>query len=148
MNIIHRITLLALCLICAAAAPAAGHESLANAVRAAETAFAQTMADRDFAAFQNHVAEEAVFLSGAEEARGRAAVAARWAGFFEGEQAPFSWQPDIVAVLDSGRLALSSGPVFNPQGERTATFTSTWRLEEDGQWRVVFDKGERHCAPP
>lgn len=123
-------------------------EALSAEVRAAETAFAQSMADRDFATFQTFLSEEAVFMAGANAARGKAAVAERWAGFFEAEAAPFSWQPDVVAVLESGTLALSSGPVFSPAGERHSTFTSTWRKEDDGQWRVVFDKGERYCPPP
>jgi hypothetical protein len=54
----------------------------------------------------------------------------------------------MVVVLDSGALALSSGPVRNPAGERVATFQSVWRLEADGQWRIVFDKGSRDCPDP
>jgi len=127
---------------------AADPTSLAGEVRAAETAFAQTMADRDFEAFKTFVSKEAIFFSGPNQARGREAVAAQWAGLYADEDAPFSWQPEVVAVLDSGTLALSSGPVYSPGGERTATFTSTWRLEADGRWRVVFDKGSRYCPPP
>ena len=73
--------------------------------------------------------------------RGREQVADGWKGFFEGAQAPFSWDPDHVEVLPSGTLALSSGPVFDPSGKRVGTFNSVWRLEADGRWRVVFDKG-------
>jgi ketosteroid isomerase-like protein len=47
-------------------------------------------------------------------------------------------------VLASGTLALSSGPVYDPDGKRAGTFNSTWRKEADGRWRVVFDKG---CPP-
>jgi len=133
---------------CIASGPGADPDRLAEDVRAAEQAFAQSMADRDFEAFKSFVSEEAVFFGGATPARGRAAVAAQWAGFFEGDAAPFSWQPETVAVLESGTLALSSGPVFTPDGRRTATFSSTWRLEADGRWRVVFDKGAAWCPPP
>ena len=45
-----------------------------------------------------------------------------------------------MAVLDSGRLGLSSGPVFDPAGERVGTFNSVWRRTE-GEWKIVFDKG-------
>jgi len=53
-------------------------------------------------------------------------------------------------VLDSGTLALSSGPVFDPDGKQIATFNSIWRLEAPGQWRIVFDKGSAacNCASP
>jgi ketosteroid isomerase-like protein len=119
-------------------------EALAAAVRARETAFAKTMADRDHAAFGSFVAEEAVFMGHETPLRGRAAVVEGWKRFFEGPQAPFSWKPERVEVVASGTLAISSGPVFDPQGQRVGTFNSTWRREADGEWRVVLDIG---CPP-
>jgi ketosteroid isomerase-like protein len=109
-----------------------------------ERAFAQTMADRDHAAFTSFLSEEAVFFGDAGVLRGKGAVAEGWRPLFEGPDAPFSWVPEAVEVLASGTLAFSSGPVFNPQGERVGTFNSVWRLHEDGKWRIVFDKG---CPP-
>jgi ketosteroid isomerase-like protein len=110
-------------------------------VLAAERAFARTMADRDLKAFSTFVADEAVFFAGDQPLRGRQAIVAAWARYFEGPQPPFSWEPELVEVLDSGLLALSSGPVRNPAGQVVARFNSIWRLEPDGRWRVVFDKG-------
>ena len=128
-----------------AAAPVAGQTTaeLEEQVRATERAFAKSMADRDFAAFTAHLSDEAVFMGGAA-LRGRQAVADGWARFFDGAEAPFSWEPETVVVLTSGTLALSSGPVRNPAGERVGTFNSVWRRETDGRWRIVFDKG---CPP-
>jgi ketosteroid isomerase-like protein len=133
----------------ASAAGAADTEALAAKVRSREEAFAKTMADRDPAAFATFVAEEAVFL-GRTARRGRAAVAEGWKAYFDGARAPFSWRPEHVQVLDSGTLALSQGPVFDPDGTRVGTFTSTWRLEKDGEWRVVLDSGcpPCPCEPP
>lgn len=124
---------------------AAGDDTAAleEQVRATETAFARTMADRDHAAFVSFVAEEAIF-SGRSVLRGRQAVADGWKPFFEGPQAPFSWAPERVAVVASGTLALSTGPVFDPGGKRVGTFTSTWRREKDGSWKIVLDSG---CPP-
>ena len=123
-------------------------ESLAAKVRAREAAFAKTMADRDPAAFATFVSEEAVFAGRSSVLRGRAAVVAGWRPFFEGAKAPFSWAPDRVEVIGSGGLALSTGPVFDPDGRRSSTFTSTWRLEPDGEWRVVLDSGCPPCPCP
>lgn len=106
----------------------------------AELAFARTMADRDAKAFAGFVSEEAVFF-GNQTLRGRAEVTAGWSRFFDGPEAPFSWRPESVEVLASGTLALSTGPVFDAAGKRIGTFNSIWRLESDGRWRVVFDKG-------
>jgi ketosteroid isomerase-like protein len=99
------------------------------------------MAGRDHDAFTSFLSEEAIFFAGQAAIRGREAVAEAWKPFFDGPQAPFSWEPDIVEVLDSGTLALSSGPVKDPEGNITGTFNSIWRREPDGTWRVVFDKG-------
>lgn len=118
-------------------------EALAAKVRAREAAFAKTMADRDLAAFSSFVAEEAIFY-GQTPLRGRQAVVDGWKRFYEGRQAPFSWAPERVAVVASGTLALSSGPVFDAKGVRTGTFVTTWRLDTDGEWRVVLDVG---CPP-
>jgi ketosteroid isomerase-like protein len=122
-------------------------ESRAAEVRAREVAFAKTMADRDHVAFGAFVSAEALFL-GRTVLRGRAAVAEGWKPFFEGATAPFSWEPERVEVIDSGRLAISTGPVHGPGGERIGTFNSTWRLEADGEWRVVLDIGCPRCRCP
>lgn len=125
----------------------AGVAALEEAVRLREQAFARTMADRDHAAFTTFLAEDAVFV-GRTVLRGRSAVAQGWKPYFEGDRAPFSWAPDRVAVVESGRLALSSGPVQAPDGTRIGTFVSTWRLDADGQWRIVLDTGCPPCTTP
>jgi len=110
-----------------------------------ERAFAATMKARDHAAFVSFLAEDAIFAPGPQALRGKAAVAAGWKKFYEGGQAPFSWEPDKVEVLASGSLAYSSGPVYGPDGKLISRFNSIWRLESDGKWRVVFDSGESAC---
>ena len=119
--------------------------NLHDQLRAAETAFAKTMADRDHAAFATFVSDEAIFYGRNGEIRGKAAVVESWKGLFEGKDAPFSWRPETVSVLDSGTLGLSSGPVFDPEGKQTGTFQSVWRRTSDGRWEVIFDKGCPYC---
>lgn len=132
-------------LVAFAGAAAADRTTLAQEVREAEQAFAATMAARDHAAFTRHLAEDAVFFDGEKATRGKAAIATAWKAFFDGPNPPFSWTPENVEVLDSGELAYSSGPIFDPKGQRVATFNSVWRREPDGVWRVVFDKGCSAC---
>ena len=50
-----------------------------------------------------------------------------------------------MEALESGSLALSSEPVLDPMGKRIGTFQSVWRLEADGRWRIIFDKGCPAC---
>jgi ketosteroid isomerase-like protein len=112
-----------------------------------ERAFAASMADRDLEAFQSFLAEEAVFIGEEGPLRGRAAVTEAWAAYFEGEAAPFSWEPETVVVLESGTLGLTTGPVYAPGGRRVGTFHSTWRRADSG-WEIVLDVGCRWAPPP
>ena len=126
-------------------APKTAPTALREEVFATERAFAKTMADRDHAAFVSFLASETVFFSGERPLRGAEAVAAWWKKYYVGKEAPFSWEPAMVEVLDSGTLALSTGPVRDPSGKETGTFTSIWRREGPGTWRIVFDKGNPVC---
>jgi ketosteroid isomerase-like protein len=115
-----------------------------------ERAFAATMQARDLAAFIRFVDDEAVFFSGSTPLRGRAAIREAWRGYYEGTQAPFSWEPEQVEVVDSGTLAYSGGPVHDASGKLIGRFNSIWRLEAPGRWKIVFDRGEAapcKCKP-
>jgi ketosteroid isomerase-like protein len=131
---------------CASLGPTPELPALEETVMATERAFAQTMVDRDHAAFATFLSDEAIFFSGETPIRGKAAVAADWAPFFEGSDPPFTWEPTQVQVLDSGTLALSTGPVYDPQGTVIANFNSVWRKEAPGVWRIVFDRGSPVCS--
>jgi ketosteroid isomerase-like protein len=115
--------------------------ALSRQVFAAESSFAASMAKRDLEAFTAFVSSEAIFFGDTTVLRGRVAVVEGWRRFFTGPAAPFSWKPGVIEVLPSGNLALSSGPVFDPSGRRTGSFSSIWRRDPDGGWRIIFDKG-------
>lgn len=110
-------------------------------VFAVERAFARTMADRDLEAFSGFVSEEAIFFSGTTALRGKAQITGEWKAYFADPAPPFAWDPDQVEALDSGTLALSTGPVLDATGKVIGRFNSIWRLEGPGVWRIVFDKG-------
>ena len=120
--------------------------AVAAEVKASEIAFARTMADRKLDKFADFVAEDAVF-NGRSAQIGRPAVVEAWKRFFDAPQAPFSWGPDAVAPTADGRYAISTGLVHNPEGKVTGRFTSIWRKDADGHWRVVADQGvDAGCA--
>ncbi|HLO95435.1 MAG TPA: nuclear transport factor 2 family protein [Burkholderiaceae bacterium] len=120
-----------------------------------ECAFAATMAERDLDAFGGFVSEQAIFHSGPTPLKGREAVRAHWQRFYSGPAAPFSWYPDQAELLEPGRLAHTSGPVFGADGALIGRFYTIWRKETDGAWRVLLDHGgppnardsERHARP-
>lgn len=121
---------------------------LAAELRAAEEAFARTMADRDLQAFGTFLADEAVFFGTNGEIRGKTAVVEAWRPFFDSPTAPFSWRPTSATVLESGGLGLTSGPVLGPDRRQLGTFNTVWRRDPDGTWRVVFDRGCPECECP
>jgi ketosteroid isomerase-like protein len=137
----------ALVAACAAPPQRASLDELRQQVADTERAFARTMAERNFDAFTSFLADDAVFYAGQKPIRGKQAVAEDWKKFYDKREAPFSWEPTQVEVLESGMLAHSSGPVRDPSGKVFATFNSIWRLEAPGVWRVVFDKGSEVCKP-
>ena len=128
-----------------APAPSTSHEHLVVEVTAAETAFAKTMADRNYAGFLSFVADDAVFISRTHPLHGRSAIGEGWKGLYENPDAPFSWKPELVEVNGAGNLALSTGPVSAPDGRVLSHYYSTWRRDPDGHWRVVFDNGYDEC---
>jgi len=109
----------------------AAPDSPREQVFAAERAFAAAMADRSLSAFAAHVADEAIFFTGAVPLRGKYEVVSGWARFFETAAAPFSWEPDQVEVLQSGNLALSTGLV---RGWAASTPCGARRRLECGGW--------------
>jgi ketosteroid isomerase-like protein len=128
----------------AATLGAQSNAELQEQVRATERAFAKTMADRDHAAFISYLAPEAVFFNANGALRGAKQVGDGWKRMYDAAKTPFSWEPEQVEVLESGTLALSSGPVYDPDHKRIGTFNSVWRREVGGKWKIVFDKG---CPP-
>lgn len=127
--------------------PSEDNGTLVQQVWDTELAFAATMAARDHEAFASFVSDEALFFSGSKLLRGKAAVVEGWRPLFVDEAPPFSWYPDRVEVLDSGGLAISTGPVIGPDGTLVGRFNSVWRREPEG-WKVIFDKGEEpECQP-
>ena len=130
---------------CATARPAASRDELVAQLKAAETAFADTMARRDLAAFGSFLADDAVFVNGGKPLRGKAAIVEHWTRFYAPGPAPFSWKPELAEVAGEGRLGYTEGPVMDPSGKVFAKFYTTWQQGSDGRWRVIFDNGYTVC---
>jgi ketosteroid isomerase-like protein len=110
-----------------------------------EKAFAATMKARDLKAFSGFLADETVFFSGPKPIHGKEGVIGWWTKYYDKPEAPFSWEPDEVEVLDSGTLAISGGPVYDAKGKLFARFSSIWRQKSPGKWEIIFDRGWEVC---
>jgi ketosteroid isomerase-like protein len=130
---------------CASAPRAVDLGDRVSELRASEEAFARSMAERKLSAFASYIADEAVFVNGGEPLRGKAAILAFWGQWFDGPEAPFSWEPEHAEVTLDGAFGYTEGPVRSPEGATVLRFHSTWRREPDGRWLILFDNGSRHC---
>ena len=123
-------------------------EDARAAVRAADIAFAEAVAQRNRELFASFIAEDATFLGGGLT-QGRDAIVVDWGIFFAaGGPATITWAPHTVEVAASGDLAYTlgefevraAGPDGRPQ-KSTGTYVSIWRKDSDGSWKVVVDGG-------
>lgn len=133
------------------AAAEASREARIEQVRQSEIAFAATVAARDKMRFASMIAEDAVFVGSTGAIRGRDAILAAWAPFFEPTAPEFEWHPEIVELTEDGALGLTRGPWTirgkDAEGrpvEQKGVFNSVWRRQPGGDWRVTFDAG---CSP-
>ena len=135
------------------AAQAAAADTM-NEVRCREIGFSRATEIQDMAAFRSFIDADARFVSNSV-LRGVDDIAAAWSVFFGADGPLIKWRPQVIEVLEDGRLALSRGPyrvtTTDADGdpvEQWGTFNSVWRLNDDGQWRVVFDAGSPAASAP
>jgi len=121
---------------------------LADDVRCREIGFSRSVENQDMDAFKSFVDADARFVSNRPR-RGVEEIAEGWSTFMTEDGPRIKWRPEFVEVLESGDLAFSVGVYEyigkNDEGVETksyGSFHSTWRLNDDGVWRVVFDAGD------
>ena len=129
-------------------------DTVREAVLCAEVGFNRSVENQDFEAFKSFLDPEVRFVTG-RISRGPEEVAQVWANFFKVDASQIRWRPLIVEVVANGTLAISRGPYrqtrVSAAGETEhtwGTFNSTWRLNADGEWQVLFDAGGDHGMTP
>jgi ketosteroid isomerase-like protein len=131
--------------------PPIDRAALTEQVRAAEIAFAKTVADDRIDTFESFLDPDAVFISGMTTTRGKAAVVESWKGSFGPGRPDFTWYPEVIELSPDATFALSRGPwvirTVDKRGrvkEVKGVFNSIWRRHPDGSWKVLYDAG---CPP-
>lgn len=105
-------------------------------------------------AFRMYLTEDAMQLSaGANPVYGRDSIYQSMLGMPEG--AILEWEPEDGEVAQSGEMAWTWGNYIlswrNNQGEEMKSYgkyLNIWEKQEDGQWRVLIDMGNKSPAPP
>ena len=118
-----------------------------KAIRDAETAWANVVPTGDVDKVVAFYAEDAVMLPPGEGvATGKAAIRASWSQLLGLTDLKLTWAPTKVEVAKSGDLAYdvgtyamsykdASGKAVNDIGK----FSTVWRKEATGGWKVVVD---------
>jgi len=126
----------------------------ADDVRCREIGFSKSIESRDMDSFRSFLDDDARFV-GDSVRRGPDEITEGWRTYEPEDGPSLKWRPQIVEVLEDGKLALSRGPYKytqkNEEGEEVdywGTFNSIWRLQDDGSWKVVFDAGGPAAQPP
>ena len=156
----NRLSMLCSALLCAAGSSAVAQDAAVPAapplpqmsareceVWNRERSFAQSVERHDAEAFADHVQRDAVFQAATPEPlRGRAAVVEAWTPIVNGDF-PLRWHPGAVSIGGDPDIAMSVGLAWveNPDPKaasryRLGSFVSTWVRDEDGAWRVLFDR--------
>ena len=121
----------------------------ADEVRCREIGFSRSIENRDIEAFKTFLDPDARFISNRPR-RGVDQIAEGWSFFTQADGPSIRWRPKYVEVLEDGKLAFSVG-LYEATGtdengvkiKSYGSFHSTWRLHDDGVWRVVFDAGDQ-----
>lgn len=108
-------------------------------VRNIEIAFAKAFAEQKAAQFFAYIADDATFLGARLTMVGKAEIVKNWTPFFSEKVAPFTWRPERVYVNGDGTLGLSTGPVFDKDGNQAGIYSSIWQKNAKGEWKIVFD---------
>lgn len=123
---------------------------LEQSLRAAEMAFAASVAEKNLERFESHLDPDAIFMGGRILA-GKEAILDAWKVYFDDNAPVLEWHPEDVAVRANGKMGITRGPYTlrtrtsdGQEETRTGSFSSVWELQKDGRWRILFDSG---CAP-
>ena len=127
---------------------------LVEDVRCREIGFSKSVENQDTHLFTTFIDADARFV-GSAVSHGPEAITAAWSVFFSEGGPTIKWRPEFVEVLENGTLALTRGPyrmlTIDDKGKTTehwGTFNSIWRLQKNGEWKVVFDAGSPASEAP
>jgi ketosteroid isomerase-like protein len=134
--------------ILSACQPPADHSAAAaEAVRAADVAWAKAFSDKDAAAAAGFLEAEGVIMApNGPAVNGQAGARAMFESYFALPGLTGAWKPAKVEASRSGELAYTSGTyemsvndsAGNPVPDR-GKYATVWRLQADSSWKVVVD---------
>jgi ketosteroid isomerase-like protein len=131
----------------------ASSQTTPETLRLMEAEFMKAAAERGSAGYMSYYAEDAVELpNGADAIQGKIDIA-KGMSFLDDKKNRLQWKPVGADISSSGDLGYtygtfefqSVGKDGKPSVER-GKYTSIWKKQGDGSWKVVLDMG--NAGPP
>lgn len=125
----------------------------AETLKKIEAAFMNAAAAKGSVGYMAYYADNAVELpNGASAIKGKDAIA-RTMGFLDPPGNKLTWTPEFAEMSASGDLGYTYGTFLftskdkdgNPISE-SGKYTSIWKKQKDGSWKVVLDMGNASAA--
>ena len=120
----------------------------------ADRTFASEVATRGVDAWVEAFADDGAMLQPGAEVRGHGAIREAMAGAFANPGFSLTWDPTHAEISSSGDLGYTIGRYVSttpgPDGPVTSqgAYTTVWRREPAGDWKVVLDLGVPDPPPP
>jgi len=138
----------AVCTACAGAQTSAAQPATADTLKKMEAEFMQAAAKRGSQGYMSYYAEESVEVpNGADFLIGKSAIA-KTMDFLDDKNNSLTWKPIGADISSSGDLGYTYGTFEfrskDANGKPVVShgkYTSIWKRQKDGTWKVVLDMG-------
>jgi ketosteroid isomerase-like protein len=133
---------------------AASPKATAETLKQLEAEFMKTAADKGSQGYMSYYAEDSVEVpNGAPLVQGKTEIA-KGMGFLDDKNNRLIWAPVGADISASADLGYTYGTFEfhskNKEGKTTVDYgkyTSIWKLQKDGTWKVVLDMGNASPQP-
>ena len=133
---------------------AASPKATAETLKQLEAELMKTAADRGSQGYMSYYADDSVEVpNGAPLIQGKAEIA-KGMGFLDDKNNRLIWTPVGADISASADLGYTYGTFefhsTSKEGKPTVDYgkyTSIWKLQKDGSWRVVLDMGNASPQP-
>ncbi len=144
--------LASLCLLASACATTGGvaalrdEEPVREQLLAADRAFDKAAREKGVEGFKSFLMPDVADIGG--NTRGAEAMAASWAPLLSGKGATIAWQPTGAGFVESAQVGYTVGRYQVTQADqvKTGAYTTVWKRQADGSWRVAIDGGCPECV--
>jgi ketosteroid isomerase-like protein len=131
----------------------ASEKASAETLRQLENEFMKAAAERGSAGYMSYYAEDAVELpNGGNAIQGKVNIA-KTMGFLDDKNNRLTWSPVVADISAAGDLGYTYGTFefrsVDKNGKATVEqgkYTSVWKRQKDGSWKVVLDMGNASAA--